>query len=60
MATVMKFLCPFLVLFALNSCNTAIGVGRDMREGYHWSKNKIQEKRQQRQMQQDHYGAPVY
>jgi predicted small secreted protein len=56
----MKFLCSIVLLFGVISCNTAIGVGRDVREGYQWSKTKVQEKRQKRQMQQDPYGVPVY
>ncbi len=61
----MNHLCLFCIAVGLCSCNTSIGLGRDMREGYHWSKRKIEESRQQRQMQQQQqqeyqYGAPVY
>lgn len=29
----------------LSSCNTTIGVGRDVRDGFNWTKDKIQESR---------------
>ncbi|MFU8894142.1 MAG: hypothetical protein ACNA8L_10990 [Luteolibacter sp.] len=42
----MKKLCVFmLTAIVLSSCNTTIGVGRDVREGYHWTKGKIDESR---------------
>lgn len=58
----MKFLCVAILTAGLCSCNTTIGVGRDIKEGFIWSKNKIQEKRQQSQQggYQDSSGAPVY
>jgi len=55
----MKSLCATLLAgLMLVSCNTTIGVGRDLREGYQWSKRKIQESRSGGS--QDDYGAPVY
>lgn len=59
----MKFFCLALLTLGLfSSCNTTIGVGRDIKKGFIWSKNKIQEKRQQSQQDtyQDSSGAPVY
>jgi len=60
----MKFVCALLFAAALTSCNTTIGVGRDIKQGFIWSKNKIQENRAQGQQQQggydSGYGAPVY
>jgi hypothetical protein len=58
----MKLICLALVTLGVCSCNTTIGIGRDIKEGFIWSKNKIQENRQQRQQDsyQDHSGAPVY
>lgn len=60
----MKFLLVLLATIGLSSCNTLIGMGRDTKQGFIWTKNKIQENRQgssQRQSsQQDAYGAPVY
>ena len=42
--TAMKKLCLLLLSgMALVSCNTTIGVGRDMRDGYQWTKEKIQQ-----------------
>lgn len=49
-------LCAFCL--SLVSCNTAIGMYRDAKEGVIWTKNKIQEKRGGGQS--DPYGAPTY
>jgi hypothetical protein len=38
----MKFLLVIAALLSLNSCNTLIGLGRDTKEGYLWTKKKIQ------------------
>ena len=54
----MKFFSILAVLVCLTSCNTLIGVGRDTKEGFIWTKNKIQGAGQQ--SSQDQYGAPVY
>ena len=60
----MKIACVLLLALGLSSCNTTIGVGRDIKQGYVWSKNKIQEKRAASQgggnTYQDSSGAPVY
>lgn len=60
----MKFACILLLASVLSSCNTTIGVGRDIKQGFIWSKNKIEENRAQGQQQQGGYyddgGAPVY
>jgi len=58
----MKFVCLALLALGLCSCNTTVGIGRDIKQGFNWSKNKMQEKRQQRQeaTYQDPSGAPVY
>jgi len=37
----MKYLVLAVVL-ALNSCNTLIGMGRDGKQAYTWTKDKIQ------------------
>lgn len=55
----MKMGFILLLAISLSSCNTFIGLGRDTKQGYQWTKNKIQEKRAASQ-QQDEYGAPVY
>jgi len=59
----MKLLMPLgavLALLSLSSCNTLIGVWRDTKEGAIWTKNKIQEKSQGHEQQDESYGAPVY
>ena len=58
----MKIACILFLALGLSSCNTTIGVGRDIKQGFVWSKNKIQEKRQNSGGggSQDEYGAPVY
>jgi predicted small secreted protein len=54
----MKALLLLAISFSMVSCNTAIGVWRDTKATYHWSKNKIQES--QGGGQDYEYGAPVY
>lgn len=54
----MKTLCAIIAILTLNSCNTLIGIGRDTKQGYQWSRAKMQGSGQQ-QPQED-YGAPVY
>lgn len=56
----MKMLCLLLIpALALVSCNTTIGVGRDVRDGFNWTKDKVQESRNN-SGRGDAYGAPVY
>jgi len=38
-----KLFLLLLTGMVLSSCNTTIGFGRDLRDGYHWTKGKIQE-----------------
>ena len=38
----MKYLIVLAAVFALNSCNTFIGIGRDTKQGLYWTKEKIQ------------------
>ena len=38
----MKYWLVLAVVFALNSCNTLIGMGRDGKQAYTWTKEKIQ------------------
>lgn len=38
----MKLLIVIVAALALNSCNTFIGIGRDTKQGYQWTKSKIQ------------------
>jgi predicted small secreted protein len=57
----MKILLLLAFAFSMISCNTAIGVWRDTKATYNWSKNKIQESRNNSGGGQDYeYGAPVY
>ena len=39
----MKFLIVIVAALTLNSCNTLIGIGRDTKQGYQWTKDKIQD-----------------
>jgi hypothetical protein len=55
----MKYALFFLLAVLLGSCNTMIGIGRDTKEGYYWSKRKIQERRKPAAYE-DPYGGPVY
>lgn len=38
----MRLFLLIITALALNSCNTMIGLGRDTKQGYEWTKNKIQ------------------
>ena len=51
----MKLLVLIVTLLALNSCNTLIGIGRDTKECYQWTKKKIQG-----EAAVEHADAPVY
>lgn len=52
----LQFAVLLIGLLGLSNCNTLIGAGRDVREGYNWTAEKIRGTGQQ----DDHYGAPVY
>jgi len=39
---VMKLLILLAAVFALNSCNTSIGIYRDSKAAFLWTKGKIQ------------------
>lgn len=54
----MKMIFVIVAVLALNSCNTLIGVGRDTKQGYQWTKTKIQSSGQPQA--QDDSDAPVY
>jgi predicted small secreted protein len=55
----MKVLLLLAFVVSTASCNTAIGVWRDTKATYNWSKNKIQNS-QGGGGQDYEYGAPVY
>lgn len=38
----MKYLIALTLVLSLNSCNTCIGVGRDIKQGYDWCQGKTQ------------------
>jgi hypothetical protein len=38
----MKYLVMLAAALALNSCNTSIGMYRDSKQAYDWTKSKIQ------------------
>jgi predicted small secreted protein len=52
----MKLLSIIITALALNSCNTLIGVGRDTKQGYQWTKRKFEGTG----AASDPSGAPVY
>lgn len=58
----MKFLIVLGALLSLNSCNTLIGMGRDTKQGYQWTKAKIQNSSSGGGSNDsyDPSGAPVY
>ncbi len=52
----MKMLLAISAALALNSCNTLIGLGRDTKQGYQWTKSKFEDKGSEPEAS----GAPVY
>lgn len=54
----MKIIITLAAAVALSSCNTLIGVGRDTKQGYQWTKEKIQGSGGSGASEE--YGAPVY
>lgn len=58
----MKFAILLIAVITLNSCNTSIGIWRDTKHAYSWTKQKIQDSKQGGGGDDsgDEYGAPVY
>lgn len=56
----MKILTLVVAVLALNSCNTLIGMGRDTKQGYQWTKSKIQGSGGGGGGYDQEYGAPIY
>lgn len=57
----MKYLIVLVALFALNSCNTSIGIYRDTKNAFMWTKGKIQGAGGgSGGAAEEDYGAPVY
>lgn len=38
----MRLIILCIAALGLNSCNTFIGIGRDTKQGYEWTKSKFQ------------------
>ena len=55
----MRLILLIVAALALNSCNTFIGIGRDTKQGYEWTKSKFQGSGGGGGDSYDH-GAPVY
>ena len=55
----MRLLIVLATVFALNSCNTTIGMYRDTKQAFSWTKNKIQGSSGGGGGGEE-YGAPVY
>jgi predicted small secreted protein len=56
----MKSLTFLAIVFALNSCNTTIGLWRDAKHGYQWTKQKMEGSGGGGGGEYDSYDAPVY
>lgn len=55
----MKILLSLAAVLSLASCNTSIGLWRDTKAGFIWTKQKIQESGDGGSQEYE-YGAPVY
>lgn len=55
----MKYVILLAAVFALSSCNTSIGLYRDTKQAFFWTKEKIQGA-SSGGGGEDNYGAPVY
>ncbi len=57
----MKLFLVIAAALTLNSCNTMIGLGRDTKQGFEWTKAKIKGSGSgSGNSQPDPSGAPVY
>jgi len=56
----MKFTLLCLLSLSLVSCNTSIGIYRDVKQGFHWTKTKMQGSGGGGGDVVDPYGAPTY
>lgn len=56
----MKFFLILAAVGSLVSCNTSIGLWRDTKAGFNWTKGKIQESGNNSEELDTEYGAPVY
>ena len=55
-----KVILAIAVVVSLTSCNTSIGIWRDTKAGFRWTKEKIQNSGNGGSGQDSNYGAPVY
>ncbi len=55
--SIMKYSLLIAISIALSSCNTMVGLWRDTKAGYHWTKDKMQNSGGGSEQE---YGAPVY
>ncbi len=39
----MRYLIVVALVLSLNSCNTFIGLGRDIEQGFNWTQGKVQQ-----------------
>lgn len=61
MIKTMKFLFVLAAIGNLVSCNTSIGMWRDTKATYNWTKKKIEESNGGNVGEQEYeYGAPIY
>lgn len=57
----MKYLILSISVLAMVSCNTSIGVWRDTKVGYNWTKERIQGAGSASSDEMEYeYGAPIY
>lgn len=58
----MKYLVLIAAVFALNSCNTSIGIYRDGKGAFQWTKSKFQNDGSGggNTGYDEEYGAPIY
>lgn len=56
----MKIFILLVTAFTLVSCNTTIGLYRDTKQGFLWTKDKINNARNSSGSQSYDQGAPVY
>lgn len=56
----MKVFLLVAFVISLASCNTSIGIWRDTKATYNWSKRKIQESQNGGAPEEYDQGAPVY
>lgn len=56
----MRFFFIAVFISSLCSCNTTIGLGRDIKSGYYWTKGKMQGDGNNATNDNNSGGAPIY